>query len=51
MRDVSPQIGARYQKADETALRTTNKELGNLAERLVPVIKIINDDTRAKGAL
>jgi hypothetical protein len=51
IRDVSPQIGARYQKADETALRTTNKELGNLAEKLVPVIKIINDDTRAKGAL
>jgi hypothetical protein len=51
MRDVSPQVGARYQKADETALRTTNKELGDLSERLIPVIKIINDSVQAKGAL
>jgi len=51
IRVVSPQIGARFQRADETALRNVNKSLGNLAEALVPVVKIINDSTRAKGAL
>jgi hypothetical protein len=51
MRVVSPQIGARFQRADETALRNVNKSLGNLSEALVPVIKIINDSSRAKGAL
>lgn len=51
MRVVSPQIGARFQRADETALRNVNKSLGNLAEALVPVVKAINNSTRAKGAL
>jgi hypothetical protein len=51
MRVVSPQIGARFQRADETALRNVNKSLGNLAEALVPVVKTINNSTRAKGAL
>jgi hypothetical protein len=51
MRVVSPQIGARFQRADETALRNVNKSLGNLAEALVPVVKTINNSTKAKGAL
>ena len=51
MRVVSPQVGARFQRADETALRNVDKSLGNLAERLVPVIKIINESERAKGTL
>ena len=51
MRVVSPQIGARFQRADETALRNVNKDLGNIAEALVPVIKIFNESERAKGVL
>lgn len=51
MRVVSPQIGARFQRADETALRNVNKDLDSIAENLVPVIKIINDSERAKGVL
>lgn len=51
MRVVSPQVGARFQRADEAALATTNKELDDLSERLVPVIKIINDSERAKGVM
>lgn len=51
MRVVSPQIGARFQRADETALRNVNKTLGNLAERLVPVVKIVNENANVKGVL
>lgn len=51
MRVVSPQVGARFQRADEAALATTNKELDGLSERLVPVVKIINDNPRAKGVM
>ncbi len=51
MRVVSPQVGARFQRADEAALATTNKELDGLSERLVPIIKIINNSERAKGVM
>jgi len=51
MRRVSNDVGGRYQAADETALRIVNKELDGLSEELVPVIKVINESTRAKGAL
>jgi len=51
IRRVSAQVGARYQRADETALRVINKELDGLSKELVPVIKVINESTRAKGVL
>lgn len=51
MRRVSGDVGGRYQAADETALRIVNKELDGLSEELVPVIKVINESTRAKGVL
>jgi len=50
-REVSDDVRGRYQAADETALRIVNKELDGLSEELVPVIKVINESTRAKGAL
>jgi hypothetical protein len=50
-REVSEDVRGRYQIADETALRIVNKDLDGLSEELVPVIKIINESTRAKGAL
>jgi hypothetical protein len=50
-REVSPEVMGRYQAADETALRIVNKELDGLSEELVPVIKVINESTRAKGVL
>tara|TARA_S200002703_G_scaffold69834_1_gene60549 strand:+ start:2657 stop:5419 length:2763 start_codon:yes stop_codon:yes gene_type:complete len=51
MRNVSGDVGGRYQLSDEAALRVIDKDLGNLQERLVPVIKIINEDERALGVL
>ena len=51
MRRVSMAVGARYQRADETALRVIQRDLGDLSESLVPVIKIINESERAKGVL
>lgn len=50
-REVGPEVMGRYQASDETALRIVNKELNSLSEELVPVIKIINESTRAKGVL
>ena len=50
-REVSNDVMGRYQAADETALRIVNKELDGLSEELVPVIKVINESTRAKGVL
>ncbi len=50
-RQVSLDVMGRYQRADETALRIIDKDLGELSESLVPVIKIINESTRAKGVL
>jgi hypothetical protein len=47
----SPQVGARYQRADETALRIIDKDMSDMANDLVPVINIINDSERAKGIL
>ena len=51
MRNVSGDVGGRYQVADETALRVIDKDLGTLQERLIPVIKIINEDERLLGVL
>ena len=51
MRNVSAAVGGRYQIADESALRVIDKDLGNLQERLIPVIKVINEDERALGVL
>jgi len=49
--NVSPQIGALVQKANQSALIVFNKELANLTKDLVPVIKVINESGRAKGLL
>lgn len=51
MRNVSGDVGGRYQVADETALRVIDKDLGNLQERLIPVIKTINENERSLGVL
>ena len=51
MRRVSMDVGARYQRADESALRIIQKDLGDLSEALIPVIKIINESDRAKGVM
>lgn len=51
MRNVSGDVGGRYQVADESALRVIDKDLGSLQERLIPVIKIINEDERSLGVL
>tara|TARA_R100000773_G_C4221220_1_gene120257 strand:- start:1229 stop:4462 length:3234 start_codon:yes stop_codon:yes gene_type:complete len=51
MRRVSMDVGARYQRADESALRVIQKDLGDLSETLIPVIKIINESDRAKGVM
>jgi hypothetical protein len=48
---VSPQVGARVQRADQAALTTTNKELEAFSEELAPVLQVINDDTYVKGVL
>ena len=49
--EVSERFGFLYQRADTAALREINKGLAKLGPRLVPVIKIINESERAKGAL
>jgi GH24 family phage-related lysozyme (muramidase) len=49
--EVSERFGFIYQRADTAALREINKGLAKLGPRLVPVIKIINESERAKGAL
>jgi len=46
-----PQVGLRFQRADETALRQINKDIGEFAEQLIPVMRIINENERIKGAL
>ena len=48
---VSAGVGFLFQRADTAALREINKGLAKLGPRLVPVIKIINETERAKGAL
>ena len=51
IRRVSPDVGGRFQRADETALRVIDKDLGKMQESLIPVIKAINESDRAKGIL
>ena len=50
-REVSDDVRGRFQVADETALRVIDIDLGNLQQRLVPVIKAINENERALGVL
>ena len=49
--EVSPDVGARYQRASETWLRENAKSLGALQERLISPIKAINENQDAFGAL
>ena len=49
--EVSPQVGALVQRFDTKALLTINKDLDNLSEELIPIVKAINEDELAKGAL
>lgn len=49
--EVSPEIGARTQAANEAATMVFGRELDDLSERLVPVIRIINESDRALGVL
>jgi len=49
--EVSPDVGARYQRASETWLRENSKSLGALQERLISPIKAINENQDAFGAL
>jgi len=51
IRRVSADVGGRFQRADETALRVIDKDLGKMQESLIPVIKAINESDRAKGIL
>ncbi len=44
-----PQVGMRFQRADENALRIVNQELDDMAEELLPIAKVINEDERVKG--
>ena len=46
-----PQVGFRWQRSDETALRQINKDIGGFADQLIPVMRIINENERIKGAL
>jgi len=46
-----PEVGFRFQRVDETALREVNIMLDGIAEDLVPVIRIVNQDEKAKGLL
>ena len=48
---VSPEIGARYQRVSETAMRESNKLLGRYFETLPPILTQINNSNAAKGAL
>lgn len=50
-RNVSRKVGALIARLDIAALRIVDKELSALSKRLVPVLKIINDSTHAKGVL
>ena len=49
--NVSPQIGALVQRANQQALLVMNKEFSELSKELIPVVKAINESDRAKGAL
>ena len=46
-----PQVGLRWQRSDESALRQINKDIGEFADQLIPVMRIINENERVKGAL
>ena len=46
-----PEVGFRFQRVDETALREVNLMLDGIAEDLVPVIRVVNQDENAKGLL
>ena len=46
-----PQVGLRWQRSDETALRQINKDIGEFADQLIPIMRIINENKRVKGVL
>lgn len=49
--EVSPQVGALVQRFDTKALLTINKDLNDLSEQLIPIVKAINESEHAKGSL
>ena len=51
IRRVSAEVGGRVQRADQAALFVVGKELESMSKELVPVIKIINESEKAKGAM
>jgi len=51
MRDVSPYVGAIFQRFDQKALLKSNKELNALSEDLIPIAKTVNQDSNLKGIL
>lgn len=50
-REVSLDVMGRFQRSDQAALLVINKELESMSKDLVPVIKIINESEKAKGAM
>ena len=50
-REVSLDVMGRFQRSDQAALFVVNKELESMSKDLVPVIKIINESEKAKGAM
>jgi hypothetical protein len=50
-RNVSRKVGALIARIDIAALRIIDKDLDALSKELVPVLRIINDSTHAKGVL
>ena len=50
-RNVSKKVGALIARIDIAALRIIDKDLDALSKELVPVLRIINDSTHAKGVL
>lgn len=51
VREVSPEVGFKYDRVSTTALRNNNKDLGDIAEELVPALKAINESEEATGIL
>lgn len=48
---ISPQLGARVQRADETAMRTNAKEMTTYVEPIIKSIKLADEDEVFKGML
>lgn len=50
-REVSLDVMGRFQRSDQAALFVVGKELESMSKDLVPVIKIVNESEKAKGAM